>query len=85
METKKEEPPTQTRRKPKPPAVKIAPQHIQDRRRERVKDCFTNMGLPDKANESEIGKTLKTGNLPQHPCDVCQVKHRWFQCPVESD
>ena len=58
---------------------------MQDRRRECVKDRFTNMGTPDETYESKGGKVLKKGKPPHYPCDVCRVKHWWFQCPVESD
>ena len=64
---------------------KVPPQHVQDRRRERVKDRFTNMGTLEETYESKGGKVLKTGKPPRYPCDVCRVKHWWFQCPVESD
>ena len=69
----------------KPKTGKVAPQHVQERRRERVKDRFTNMGTPEETYESKGGKVLKTGKPPRYPCDVCRVKHWWFQCPVESD
>ena len=71
--------------KTRPKTGKLAPQHVQDRRRERVKDRFTNMGTPEETYESKGGKVLKTGKPPRYPCDVCRVKHWWFQCPVESE
>ena len=77
--------PSETKIADKPKGGKVAPQHLQDRRRERVKDRFTNMGTPEEAYESKGGKVLKTGKPPRYPCDVCRIKHWWFQCPVESD
>ena len=71
--------------KTRPKTGKLAPRHVQDRRRERVKDRFTNVGTPEETYESKGGKVLKTGKPPRYPCDVCRVKHWWFQCPVESD
>ena len=40
--------PLETKAAHKPKARKVAPRHVQDRRRERVKDGFTNMGTPEE-------------------------------------
>ena len=71
--------------KAKPKTEKVAPQHVQDRRQEHVKERFTNMGTSEEMYESKGGKFLKTGKPPRYPCNSCRVKHWWSRCPVESD
>ena len=53
--------PSKTNIADKPKTGKVAPQHVRDRQRERVKDRFTNMGTPEETYESKGGKVLKTG------------------------
>ena len=76
--------PSETKPADKPKPGKVAPQHVQDKRRERVKDRFTNMGTPDETYESKGVKVLKTGKPPRYPSGVCRVKHWWFQCPLKA-
>ena len=77
--------PSKTKTAHKPKTRKVAPQHVQDQRRERVKDKFPIMGTPEETYESKAGKVLKTGRPPWYPWNVCRVKHWWFHCPVESN
>ena len=43
--------PSETKIGDKPKAGKVAPRHVQDRQRKRVKDGFTNMGTPEESRK----------------------------------